>query len=627
MLEHLRLYHYIYTYIKNITLIACLTFFGLSGYAQTAELTLDNRSQIITPPQGSISQFCSDTGSNLTFRVNNSGPDHVFLATNTLVVTLTATGNTFHPSASSVITQTFTAASSSNSTTAVIAASGFANFDWPVPLEFTNPGTTTINVSVAASGTTDPGAFANNVDYTVLVLANPSIPTLTSNFGSGVIDICQGDSVILTASNVGDEYEFYRNSALLGPRQTSRTFTTSSLADGDVITVIAYFTTNCGSPASSLMTVNVESIPVGSLISDASNDTVCEGDDVIFTADDLGANPDPRYAFYLNGVLAQASSTQATYLLSSISADNQVVLARTYATSSSLCFDSDSITLRLNSVSGVNQIGGATTICAGADPVALTDVSQFVPDRTGATLSYQWQMRTGTGTFGDIAGATSATYDPGPLNSTTGFRRLIYSTFNGVTCTTSVASASSNIVTITTTPNAAAVVTTDAFNNTVCEGDDLVIDASSTTNAQRYQYYVNGTPQLGTITSTASFTLSSVSFPDNTVLTVRAYVGTTTSTCFDDATVTIRVNSFSGSSSSIGNSQNVCSGETPAAFTSLATPTIDRLGDGATFTYQWQLRTGSNPFSNILNSNSAVYTPTAVSTTTTFRRIIESTFN
>ena len=101
------MYHYIYTYIKNITLIACLTFFGLSGYAQTAELTLDNRSQL-SPPQGSVSQFCSDTGSNLTFRVNNSGPDHVFLA-KTFVVTLTATGNTFHPSASSVITQTFTA--------------------------------------------------------------------------------------------------------------------------------------------------------------------------------------------------------------------------------------------------------------------------------------------------------------------------------------------------------------------------------------------------------------------------------------------------------------------------------------------------------------------------------------
>ena len=84
------------------------------------------------------------------------------------------------------------------------------------------------------------------------------------------------------------------------------------------------------------------------------------------------------------------------------------------------------------------------------------------------------------GTFTDIPGATSLTYDPPVLTLTTAYRRAVYATFNGVQCPSGIASATSNVVTITVD---AASVPTVSFNsgvsnNTMCDGDTVIFDAS-----------------------------------------------------------------------------------------------------------------------------------------------------
>ena len=131
------------------------------------------------------------------------------------------------------------------------------------------------------------------------------------------------------------------------------------------------------------------------------------------------------------------------------------VTVRTWLNSTTNCYDEDTINLRLNSVSGVNEIDNPSTICAVKFPLPSYQIKVFTPDRVseGATITHQWQSRINGGTFADITGATNVTYSPSALNTTTFFRRLTYSTFNGVQCTTSVASASSNIVTVTVNPN------------------------------------------------------------------------------------------------------------------------------------------------------------------------------
>ena len=87
-----------------------LTFFVLSSklvWGQNPDIRLNQRSQILDPAPGSSVQYCSDTGSNLRFQVNNESsgfPNYIQLATNTLVATLTIQSlNTFQPSGTTTV--------------------------------------------------------------------------------------------------------------------------------------------------------------------------------------------------------------------------------------------------------------------------------------------------------------------------------------------------------------------------------------------------------------------------------------------------------------------------------------------------------------------------------------------
>ncbi|MDO7602928.1 MAG: hypothetical protein MUQ85_03250, partial [Flavobacteriaceae bacterium] len=598
----------------------------LEATAQSYDLRLNDRSQITVPAPGTTQQFCSGSSTNLTFQVNNDGANTLDLTTTSMLATLTVTGNTLSPSSSNIATASFSTNSVGSPFTNEIRNGNFAIFNWPTTLQFSNTGSTTISVEVAPSAGTD--AVSNNTQsYEVLILPTPSQPTLTSNYGSGTITICQGDSVQLTSSAVGDEYEFFRNGVLLGPKQSSVSFTTSNLNHADVVNVVAYFTTNCSSVNSSAINIISQPLPNGTITSSANNNIACEGDSVLFTAGDLGSNPAPYFEFFVNGLSVQASSSVTTYSYSSVLTDNIFVTVRTWASSTTICYDEDSITLRMNSVSGSNQITGSQTICSGDDPSIINNSSIYVADleSEGAAISYQWQSKSGSNPYADISGATSITYDPGVLTETTAYRRLIYSTFNLVQCNT-VASATSNVVTVTVDSNSTAVLTSNAINLTVCAGDDLIVDASTSLNAASYRFYVNGNPLGGAPQASASYTINSGIFSDSSTITVRAFQGTSGTGCYDDTSFVIRINSLTGNNV-IGNSQNLCSGDVPNPFTSISTPTSDRISDGAVSTFQWQSRIGANTYSDILGATSETFAPSAVTTTTDFRRLVITTFN
>jgi hypothetical protein len=619
------LYNILKVSFKRQFLLSALFFVSAIGWGQNADLELDDRTQIITPPQGSVSQFCSDTGSNLTFRVVNrsSGAANMIdLNTNNLVATLTLTGNTFSPSGT-VTSATFNdAASSTGTSTRYLPGTGFAEFDWPFALMFNGTGSTTVAIEVAVIGNTDAVSSNNTTSYQLNVLPNPTPPTITTNYGSSLINICPSDNVIITASPVGNEYEFYRNSVLLGPRQTSNVFTTNSLNDNDLIEVFAYFTNSCGSPSGSTLLVNVGTIPVGSLTSDAPNNVACENGDVLFTASGGG-----WFEFFVNNATQGASSTTTTFNLTNVTADNIDVTVRTWQNSASICYDEDIITVRLNSVSGVNQISNAQTICAGDVPSSITNNSIYTADRAGegATISYQWQSRTNATSFSDITGATAITYSPTALSTTTFFRRLVYATFMGVQCQSTAPLAASNVITVTVNPNASASLNVTALNNTICDGEDVIVDASASSDANSYLFYINGNP-YGSVQPTPTLTIPASALSDNATITVRAYFGAGGAGCSSLDDLVIRVNEITGSNT-IGNSQSVCIGEIPSAFTNLATPVAAQAADGAVLTYQWQSRPLGGDFNDILNASNLIYNPTAVNTTTEYRRLAASEFN
>jgi hypothetical protein len=143
---------------------------------------------------------------------------------------------------------------------------------------------------------------------------------------------------------------------------------------------------------------------------------------------------------------------------------NPVVTGYFYRT---VDFDPSSSTTSLTSMSGgaygflakyassscTNPTSGGTIEAAQSgnspfDPSAFTS-SAAASGHTG-TLEYKWQSSTtGSSTgFGDITGATSATYDAGSLSQTTWFRRLAR-----VSCQSDwTGAAASNVLEVTVTP-------------------------------------------------------------------------------------------------------------------------------------------------------------------------------
>ena len=84
-------------------------------------------------------------------------------------------------------------------------------------------------------------------------------------------------------------------------------------------------------------------------------------------------------------------------------------------------------------------------------------------------------------------------------------------------------------------------------------------------------------------------------------------------------TYNITANSNITNAGSIGGTETVCAGSTPTSLTNITTASGD-AGCG-TITYQWQQSTdGGGNWNNILSSNSATYTPPALSQTTSYRR-------
>ena len=74
---------------------------------------------------------------------------------------------------------------------------------------------------------------------------------------------------------------------------------------------------------------------------------------------------------------------------------------------------------------GVNLIGFDKQICIGDDPSVITQIAN--PVGGIGIYTYQWQDSIVGGSFANIAGATSATFDPPAVAQTTYYRRLLSS--------------------------------------------------------------------------------------------------------------------------------------------------------------------------------------------------------
>lgn len=106
----------------------------------------------------------------------------------------------------------------------------------------------------------------------------------------------------------------------------------------------------------------------------------------------------------------------------------------------------------------------------------LTSEEKAIMEDAPPLLSYKWIRTTNalgcnyTGVWDTIGGETAVTYDPGPLTTTTYYKRITYSNLNGVVC-----SAMSNCITITVVPDPTVNIT---GAGPVCVGGSVTLTAT-----------------------------------------------------------------------------------------------------------------------------------------------------
>ena len=170
------------------------------------------------------------------------------------------------------------------------------------------PGTYNVTVKNAT------GCTSSATQVTVDPQPAAVIPTVSVVASS--TSICAGGSITFTAIPVNGganpTYQWQINGANVAG-QTAATFITSTLASGDIVTVIMSSNDPCANPATANSNpVTIVNSTVAAAVSiAASTTTTCPGGSVTFTATPTNGGTNPTYQWQINGVdvTGQAGAT------------------------------------------------------------------------------------------------------------------------------------------------------------------------------------------------------------------------------------------------------------------------------------------------------------------------------
>jgi hypothetical protein len=444
------------------------------------------------------------------------------------------------------------------------------------------------------SGVTGSPATSNSITMTINAAVTPSVSIVAS---SSII--CSGTNVTFTATPVNGgtspTYQWLKNGSNISGA-TSSTYSSSALANGDVISVSMTSNAQCASPTSATsntvtMTVNPAVTPSVSIVSSAGN-TICPGQSVTFTATPVNGGT-PGYQWKKNGVNI-TGATSSTYSTTSLVNGDVISVDMTSsascATPSSVASNTITMTVSAGvtpSVTISSNVG--TSICAGQS-VTLT----AVPVNGGNTPTYQWEKN-----GSNISGATGSTYTTNSLAN--GDVITVVLTSNATCATTTTATSNSLSFTIVTNAVPSVSIVSNV-GDSICAGQSVTFTATPVNGGTTplYQWKKNGS----NITNATQSTYSSASLVNGDVITVQM---TSNSQCVSTSqatsnaiTITVVGSVVPGVSITSSTGTNACSGQN-VTFT--ATP----VNGGSTPVYQW-MENGAN----IAGATSSTYSSSSL---------------
>jgi hypothetical protein len=225
---------------------------------------------------------------------------------------------------------TFTAAATNGGTTPA--------YQWQVNGINAGTNSSTFTTSLLGNGDQVTVIMTSNASCitTTTVTSNTITITTTSvtpavSIAASSTLICAGSSVTFTATptngGTNPTYQWQINGANAGTN--SPTFTTSSLANGDQVTVIMTSNASCATTTTATSnTITITSTSVTPAVSLAASSTsICAGSSVTFTATPTNGGTNPTYQWQVNGV--NAGTNSPTFTTSSLANGDQVTVIMT----------------------------------------------------------------------------------------------------------------------------------------------------------------------------------------------------------------------------------------------------------------------------------------------------------
>lgn len=479
------------------------------------------------------------------------------------------------------------------------------------------------------NGTTCESAKSNAVKITVVQFPTPgqltnadkyacynTAPTEIVSNGAGTAT----DGAVI--SYVWQQTTDVNNTVWSGdiPNATAANYTPGPLTQTTSFrrfTIATYPNAQCRSTsATNVVKVNVSVVPTSGSIK--SDQVVCSGSTPANIVNDQQGTGSSGLTYLWQTSINNVDWTNASGVNPDFqtSAITQTTYYRRFGISNNggaICYatvPSNVVTVTVPVTTG-GTIAAAQTICSGGTPALLTSASGGAA--TGANIKYSWQVFT-SGSWVNINGATSETYQPGALIATTQYRRVATSTAtNGSNCS----SANSNAITITVT--AAVTAGTVAANQVICYNTiptPLTSTGAGATTNYRWDSSTDGNTWSTTGVTTAGYT-----FPAPLVAT-RYYRRATLSGSCEGYTATITITVLAETNAgSISGDQNICMDNAPA------TIGPGTAGSGAgTVTYKWEMSTNNGASWDVIaGANQPSYQPPVIRKTTRYRRTTVST--
>lgn len=366
---------------------------------------------------------------------------------------------------------------------------------WVVPSVVTNPTLVTCT-PLRMRVVTDRTAAITNPDPCNVVSGQAedySITIIGSGAGGGTVSIaqlnglpvsCNTDTLNFsaTAANVvNPTYKWFVNNVSTGI--TTSTYSSNTLANGDVVTAKIYFATTCGSDSSvsNGITITHSGIipPSATIALTTGNPVNCTGDTLTYSVT-ATVNPgtNPTYKWYVNGVQV---GTGSSYTSSTLNTGDQV---HVQITSNSACAIPDTgssnyMTVTHGTITPMNSIA----LINGNNPGCPNQVLTFqaTPTNGGSSPTYTWYVN----------GAAA----PGSTNIFSGtFNNgdVITSTLHSSASCASPDSGVSNPVTVVISYDTQTVTILTAAAMPVCATHWVTFQATTLNIGETIQWQVNG---------------------------------------------------------------------------------------------------------------------------------------